>query len=92
MRPVRASDDLNALLAQAMQGTATPAVGVLIIRDGQIADQAVRGLRRADQQTGALIDDVWFIGSTGKVMTVALIARLVEQSRGLPHLKKCCLI
>ena len=77
--PVRASDDLDALLAQAMQGTATPAVGVLIIRDGQIADQAVRGLRRADQQTGALIDDVWFIGSTGKVMTVAMIARLVER-------------
>lgn len=75
----KAASDLDALLKQSMEGTTTPAVGVLIIRDGQISEQAVRGLRRADQTDKATIDDTWLIGSTGKVMTTALIARLVER-------------
>lgn len=74
-----AADDLRARIAQAMQGTATPAVGVLVIRDGKVAEQAVNGVRRSDTRTPATGDDQWMIGSTGKPITVALIARLVEQ-------------
>lgn len=74
-----AADDLHARIAQAMQGTATPAMGVLVIRDGKLAEQAVNGVRRSDTSTAATGDDQWMIGSTGKPITVALIARLVEQ-------------
>lgn len=75
----QAEPSLEADVVQAMAGTDTPAIGVLIIRDGKIADQAVHGVRRNDQPDAASVDDVWLLGSTSKVMTVALIARLVEQ-------------
>ena len=74
-----AADTLQSRIAQAMQGTATPAMGVLVIRDGKVADQAVSGVRRSDGKTAATTDDQWMIGSTGKPITVAMIARLVEQ-------------
>lgn len=75
----QAAPSLEDQVVQAMAGTATPAIAVLIIRDGKIADQAVHGVRRNDQPGAATSDDLWLLGSTSKVMTVALIARLVEQ-------------
>ncbi|WP_421574638.1 serine hydrolase domain-containing protein [Stenotrophomonas maltophilia] len=74
-----AADDLKARIALAMQGTTTPAMGVLVIRDGKVAEHAVQGVRRNDAAPPATIDDQWMIGSTGKPITVAMIARLVEQ-------------
>jgi len=74
-----AAGDLDALLARVMKGTRTPALGVLVIRDGTIADMAVRGVRRSDRADRVKPDDVWLIGSTGKPMTIVLIARLVER-------------
>lgn len=74
-----AADDLKARIAQAMQGTTTPAMSVLVIRDGKVAEHAVQGVRRNDAAPPATIDDQWMIGSTGKPITVAMIARLVEQ-------------
>jgi CubicO group peptidase (beta-lactamase class C family) len=41
----------------------------------------VLGVREVGSTASVTLDDVWLIGSTGKVMTVAMIARLVE--RGL---------
>lgn len=75
----QAAPSLEDQVVQAMAGTATPAIAVLIIRNGKIADQAVHGVRRNDQPGAAASDDLWLLGSTSKVMTVALIARLVEQ-------------
>ncbi|WP_439449946.1 serine hydrolase domain-containing protein [Stenotrophomonas sp. ATs4] len=66
-------------IEQAMQCTATPALAVLVIRDGRIAEQAVSGLRRNDGKVAAGTADSWMIGSTGKPITVAMVARLVEQ-------------
>ncbi|MNS53408.1 D-alanyl-D-alanine carboxypeptidase precursor [compost metagenome] len=74
-----AADDLQARIAQALQGTTTPAMGALVIRDGKIAEQAVSGVRRNDEKVAASTGDAWMIGSTGKPITVAMIARLVEQ-------------
>lgn len=71
--------DLDAILDQAMQGTATPALGALVMRDGKVVQQSVRGVRRNDRAERVLVDDVWLIGSTGKPMTVAMIARLVDR-------------
>ena len=74
-----ATDDLDAILKNAVDGTKTPAISALVIRDGRIAQQAVRGVRRNDGTDPVQLNDVWLIGSTGKPMTVALIARLVER-------------
>ncbi|MET3132068.1 CubicO group peptidase (beta-lactamase class C family) [Oxalobacteraceae bacterium GrIS 1.11] len=74
-----ASDNLEAIVKEAMAGQQVPAVGVIVMRDGKIAGQAVRGVRRNDGKISVRQDDVWLIGSTGKVMTVALLARLVER-------------
>lgn len=76
-----AAENLDALLARAMEGTHTPALGVLVIRDGKIADMAVRGVRRNDGTDRVMPDDVWLLGSTSKSMTVAMIARLVERGK-----------
>jgi len=75
------SDELSAAIASARSGSTVPAVGAVILRDGVVSAQAVLGVREAGSKTAVALDDVWLIGSTGKVMTVAMIARLVE--RGL---------
>lgn len=74
-------DDLDALLQQALDGSRTPAVGAVEIVQGQVARSAVRGLRRSDGAEPVTPGDLWLIGSDGKPMTAALLARLVD--RGL---------
>lgn len=58
--------DLDAVLAKAMDGTQTPALAVLEMPDGKIAQEAVRGVRRNDKSDLAKISDVWATGSDGK--------------------------
>jgi len=83
--PAAPSDEqsaaLSAAIAAAKSGSNVPAVGAVILRDGAVSAQAVLGVREAGSTAAVTLDDVWLIGSTGKVMTVAMIARLVE--RGL---------
>ena len=71
--------DLDSALASAMEGTKTPALAVLVMRDGKVAEEGVRGVRRNDRPDLARIDDVWHIGSDGKPMTATMIAKLVER-------------
>ena len=73
------SDELSAAIASAISGSKVPAVGAVILRDGAVSAQAVLGVREAGSKAAVALDDVWLIGSTGKVMTVAMIARLVER-------------
>lgn len=75
--------DPGAVLAGAMAGTRVPAMGLAVLRDGHIADLAVRGVRASTGDDPVRIDDPWHIGSDAKAMTAVLIARLVE--RGLLH-------
>ena len=51
--PSRA-EDLNALIAATMRDTAVPAMGVVVIRDGVVAGETVRGVRRNDEAAEAL--------------------------------------
>jgi len=76
---VQKSVALKTILAKAMTGTATPALGALVIRDGKIAEQAVHGVRRNDRPEPVRTADAWLIGSTAKPMTAALVARLVDK-------------
>ena len=70
---------LSSVLETAMKGTTTPALGAVVIREGKVAEVAVRGLRRSDAPERVGADDPWLIGSTAKPMTAALIARLVDK-------------
>ncbi|MBV8657423.1 MAG: beta-lactamase family protein [Burkholderiales bacterium] len=70
---------LDATLAQALNGTNTPAIAALEIRDGKVVAQAAHGLRRSDRRGAVQISDVWATGSDAKPMTAAMIARLVDR-------------
>jgi CubicO group peptidase (beta-lactamase class C family) len=71
--------ELDAVLATVLEDHHIPAMAVLVIRDGKIDQQAVRGVRAADSADPARLTDVWHIGSDAKAMTATLIARLVER-------------
>jgi CubicO group peptidase (beta-lactamase class C family) len=75
----QASADLNLSLSKALAGSQAPAIAAIELRDGKIAQQAVAGLRRNDGKEPAQLDDAWLIGSNGKPITAALLARLVDQ-------------
>lgn len=79
--PAWAVDNLDGILNIAIAGSKVPAAGVLVMRNGQVEDQAVVGVRRNDGKDAVGIDDAWVIGSTGKVMTVAMVLRLAEQGK-----------
>jgi CubicO group peptidase (beta-lactamase class C family) len=71
--------DLDAVTADALKDSKVPAVGVLVIADGKVAGEAVRGVRRNDRPDPVTRSDVWHIGSNGKAMTATMVARLVER-------------
>ena len=55
-----------------------PAMGVIIIRGGQVEERAVVGLRSADGGPAATVEDRWHMGSITKSMTSTLAASMVE--------------
>ncbi len=74
-----ASETLLRQVQAALKGSKVPAIGATILRDGQVAAEAMAGVQRSDGKVAVGPTDVWLIGSTGKVMTVAMLARLVER-------------
>jgi len=71
---------LNTLLDEAIaENDGIPAMAVLVIRNGAVAEQAVRGVRASDAADPAMADDRWHIGSDAKAMTATMIARLVDR-------------
>jgi CubicO group peptidase (beta-lactamase class C family) len=76
--PARGAD-AGAVLDRAMAGTHVPAMAMAVLRDGHIAAQAQRGVRRNDGADPVQPSDPWHIGSDAKAMTAVLIARLVER-------------
>lgn len=75
------AESLNSVITAALTGTQTPAMGAVVIRDGKIAGEGVRGIRRNDSPEQVKLDDVWHIGSDGKPMTATLIAKLVDRGK-----------
>lgn len=72
---------LEAALARAMADKAVPAVAMLEIRDGRVAGEAARGVRRMDRPGTVRVGDRWHLGSNTKAMTATLVARLVDQGK-----------
>ena len=57
-----------------------PAMGVVVVIDGQVIEQAAEGLRSVDDSVAVTDSDRWHLGSLTKSMTATLAAALVEQS------------
>jgi CubicO group peptidase (beta-lactamase class C family) len=68
-----------ALASQVLKDRSVPAIGIVIIRHGRIADEAVAGVRARDNPMPVRKSDLWHIGSDEKAMTATMIARLVER-------------
>ncbi|MQA37666.1 serine hydrolase domain-containing protein [Rugamonas aquatica] len=75
------SPELQRMLSGALKDRSVPAMGVLVIRDGQPQAQAVDGVRAKGSAEHASLQDSWHIGSDAKAMTATLVARLVEQGK-----------
>ena len=67
------------LATRALRDRSIPAIGIVLIRHGRIADEAVAGVRARDNPVPVRRSDLWHIGSDQKAMTATLIARLVER-------------
>ena len=67
------------LAAEVLKDRSIPAVGIVLIRHGRIADEAVAGIRARDNPVPVRKSDLWHIGSDEKAMTATMIARLVER-------------
>jgi CubicO group peptidase (beta-lactamase class C family) len=80
IRPAQPADP-QAALAAAMEGRAVPAMGVLVIRNGRVASETVRGVRRLGQDAPAAAGDLWHLGSDTKPMTATLVVLLAEEAK-----------
>lgn len=69
---------LPQLLEWARSSQNAPAVGAIVIRNGEIAERAVVGVRSTASSVPATVDDQWHLGSITKSMTSTLAAVLVE--------------
>lgn len=62
-----------------MEGTNTPGMAAIVIRNFKAETEQVAGIRRIGRPDLIAPGDRWHLGSDGKAMTVTLIARLVER-------------
>ena len=62
-----------------MEGTKTPGMAAIVIRDFKAEPEVVAGIRRLGEPGLIAPGDRWHPGSDGKAMTVTLVARLVER-------------
>lgn len=76
---LRASETLRSDLDAARNGSATPGLAAMVIRDFKAEAEQVSGVRRLGGSQPARRGDRWHLGSDGKAMTATLIARLVER-------------
>src|SRR5262245_19373669 len=69
---------LPQLLEWARNTQNAPAVGAIVIRNGEVAERAVAGVRSTAGSLPVTLDDQWHLGSLTKSMTSTLAAVLVE--------------
>lgn len=62
-------------------GEQLPAIGGVVIVDGQITRPSVHGLRKFGGVEEVTPDDKWHIGSCTKAMTATLVASFVEEGK-----------
>ena len=75
--------DLGPRLERLRREAGLPAVGAVVLRDGEVFALGASGRRRQGDPTPVLASDPWHLGSCGKAVTATALAVLVE--RGLPE-------
>lgn len=75
----RAAPSAAQVLAKAMEGTTTPGMAAVVLRDFKAEPERVAGIRRLGRLDLVRPGDRWHLGSNGKAMTATLVARLVER-------------
>ena len=74
-------ETLEALLTNAVDGSGVPAIAAIVMKDGQVVDEAAVGVRSTATDEPVTTDDRFHLGSITKSMTATLIARLIEQDK-----------
>jgi CubicO group peptidase (beta-lactamase class C family) len=69
---------LAELVEWARNSQSLPALGVIVMRNGQVVERAVMGRRSASAPNLATTEDRWHLGSITKSMTATLAALMVE--------------
>jgi CubicO group peptidase (beta-lactamase class C family) len=73
--------DLSDLLEQARQECGAPGIAAAIVQGDRIVNKAVTGIRRSDKTGKAEISDLWHVGSVTKILTAAMIGKLLDKGR-----------
>ncbi|MCB1236514.1 MAG: beta-lactamase family protein [Verrucomicrobiae bacterium] len=76
--PAGPIEDLSALIAEIPKETGTPAIGIVLVEDGETRGIGVSGVRKAESPEKVESDDRWHLGSCTKSMTATLAATFVE--------------
>lgn len=71
--------EIQTIVSEVHAASTTPALGVVVVYLGTVAETAVAGLRSAEAEDEVTPGDSWHIGSLTKAMTGTLTAVLVEQ-------------
>lgn len=72
-------EDLSELIAGIPAAMGTPAIGVLLVKDGNTRGSGVAGFRKSGDTTNVEMNDKWHLGSCTKSMTATLAATFVEE-------------
>jgi CubicO group peptidase (beta-lactamase class C family) len=73
--------DLAGRLTQIAARHKVPALGVLLVIDGEVRAHQVVGVRKQGDPTPATKDDLWHLGSDTKAMTAMLAAMVVDSGK-----------
>jgi CubicO group peptidase (beta-lactamase class C family) len=77
----RAKNDTVKALEAIRQKHELPALGVVVIQEGKIVEQAVVGVRKAGDSTPVTIQDHFHLGSCTKSMTATLAGMLIDEKK-----------
>jgi len=79
--PMVGDTNITALLKPVRQKFNMPAMAAAIVTSDGIKFVGAVGVRKRGTEVPVTIDDLWHLGSDGKIMTSTLIARLVERGQ-----------
>jgi CubicO group peptidase (beta-lactamase class C family) len=78
---VEYSDSVSQMLETIRKKHDLPALAVVVVKDGQICEREVTGVRKSGDDTLVTTNDVFHIGSCTKSMTATLTAMLIEAGK-----------
>jgi CubicO group peptidase (beta-lactamase class C family) len=79
--PVAGDTNVTQLLQPIRQKYNLPAMAAAVVTSDGLKWAGAVGVRKRDAEVPVAVDDLWHLGSDGKIMTSTLIARLVERGQ-----------